>query len=110
MQREVEAFKAAGQKHEHEITTFSSSYSAVEEDAAKAKARAASLEQKLSKSDQEIRRLQGYVKQLEAAQRLKDAQVSSCFVSVASAGIKYNDLVCASDKRWQTDQHASYCV
>jgi chromosome segregation ATPase len=84
VQREVESFKAVGQKHEQEVASLSSSCSTFEGESAKAKARAAVLEEQLTKSDLELRRLQGYVKQLTATQRVKDAQVT-CWNSVIQA-------------------------
>lgn len=75
MQREVEAFKAGAQKHDAELASLSSSCGAATSEAARAKERTATLEEALAKSEAQVRRLQGYIKQLEAAQRVKDAQV-----------------------------------
>jgi hypothetical protein len=75
LQRELESFQKERGRAAAVAAEASSGRGAAESAGARAAQRAASAASELDKCRAEVRRLQGYSKQLESAQRTKDAQV-----------------------------------
>jgi chromosome segregation ATPase len=77
LQREMDAYKTDAQKKDAALESLASSRGAAESEAGATKRRAAAAASSAEAAQAEVRRLQGYVTQLEAAQRSKDAQARS---------------------------------
>lgn len=83
VQREVYAFKSESQRKDSEVEALQSSRGAYEAESEQAKWRLAATADSLAKSQAEVKKLHGYVKQLEATQRVKDAQARTFCVFIA---------------------------
>lgn len=82
LHRDAEAAAKASSRQGMERHALESSTTSTQSELAELKKRVSSLSDTLAKTQADSKRLQGYSKQLEATQRLKDAQVnfhSSCF-------------------------------
>ena len=76
LHRDAEAAAKASTRQGMERHALETSTSSTQAELADLKKRVSTLSDTLAKSQAESKRLQGYSKQLEATQRLKDAQVS----------------------------------
>jgi hypothetical protein len=85
MQRDVDAFKVENQRKDNQLESMKSSRVAYEAESEQAKRRSAVAADSLTKSQAEVKKLQGYLKQLEATQRVKDAQACTVCIFIDGA-------------------------